>query len=413
MATIIYLDVDDEITSAAARIRSAPETKVGLVLPPGSRLATSRINFRLLAREGLERNRVLSIVAADPAARSIAASAGLPVFATVAEYEATIGPPRTPPPPAGPPPGDAAAPATDDGGAAAGSSVRSEGASARRRGRGAAAAAAGAAAASGAAAGTSSVVAGGAAGPSSAGAAPAPPRPEQLTADLLEPSIAESETVVAPTPAWQPPPKVPEAPPGPPEARARSGAATIAVVPAVRRRGVPSGLALALGGVLVALVILAAAAYLILPQATVVLTPVAVPVGPVDFVVRADPDATTVDAAGGVIPATRLSQDFTASGQYPATGQRVVQTKAKGSVTFKNCDTAGGHSNPGWVGRIDRVAGSAFATDARRESRPGDFDLAVTCADGSTSVVAVKPGRLATSRPGAITQIPPGFNPSW
>ena len=140
--------------------------------------------------------------------------------------------------------------------------------------------------------------------------------------------------MVAPTPAWQPPPAVPEAPPGPSEARARSGAATIAVVPAVRRRGVPERAGARARGLLVALVILAAAAYLLLPQATVVLTPVAVPVGPVEFVVRADPDATSVDAAGGVIPATRLSQDFTASGQYPATGQRVVQTKAKGSVTF-------------------------------------------------------------------------------
>ena len=102
MAAILYLDVDDEITCAAARIRAVTETKVALVLPPGSRLATSRINFRLLAREALERNRVLSIVAADPAARAIAASAGLPVHASVAEYEAEIGPPPTPgaPPPA-------------------------------------------------------------------------------------------------------------------------------------------------------------------------------------------------------------------------------------------------------------------------------------------------------------------------
>ena len=87
MATILYLDVDDEITTAAARIRGAADKTVAIVLPAGSRLATSRINFRLLAREGLERNRVLSIVAADPAARAIAASAGLPVYASVAEFE--------------------------------------------------------------------------------------------------------------------------------------------------------------------------------------------------------------------------------------------------------------------------------------------------------------------------------------
>ena len=43
MATIVYLDADDEITSAASRIRSADDARVGLVLPFGSRVATSRI----------------------------------------------------------------------------------------------------------------------------------------------------------------------------------------------------------------------------------------------------------------------------------------------------------------------------------------------------------------------------------
>ena len=50
--TIVYLDAEDEITSAAARIRAADDARVGLVLPFGSRVATSRINFRLLAARG-------------------------------------------------------------------------------------------------------------------------------------------------------------------------------------------------------------------------------------------------------------------------------------------------------------------------------------------------------------------------
>ena len=87
MATIVYLDVEDEITSAATRIRNAPETRVGLVLPMGSRLATSRINFRLLAREAMVNGRRLDLIAPDASARALAASAGLPVFASVAEYE--------------------------------------------------------------------------------------------------------------------------------------------------------------------------------------------------------------------------------------------------------------------------------------------------------------------------------------
>jgi len=84
MATgTVYLDVDDEITSAAARIRGSEATKVALVIPYGSRISTSRMNFRLLSREAIVNNRRLSIVASDPATRALAASAGLPVFASV------------------------------------------------------------------------------------------------------------------------------------------------------------------------------------------------------------------------------------------------------------------------------------------------------------------------------------------
>src|SRR6202795_3882301 len=96
-AGTVYLDVDDEITSAASRIRSSESTKVALVVPYGSRISTSRMNFRLLSREAVVNNRRLSIIAGDPATRALAASAGLPVFATVAEYDSAL---------AGPPPAD-------------------------------------------------------------------------------------------------------------------------------------------------------------------------------------------------------------------------------------------------------------------------------------------------------------------
>lgn len=90
MATIVYLDVEDEITSAATRIRTADDRRVALVLPFGSRVATSRINFRLLAREATLSGRRLDIVAPDASARSLAAAAGLPVFASVGEYEEAL-----------------------------------------------------------------------------------------------------------------------------------------------------------------------------------------------------------------------------------------------------------------------------------------------------------------------------------
>jgi Baseplate J-like protein len=87
LSHLVYLDSDDEITSAAARIRTTEAPQITLVLPYGSRLATSRINFRLLAREATERGKRLDIVCGDASARALAAAAGLPVHASVAAYE--------------------------------------------------------------------------------------------------------------------------------------------------------------------------------------------------------------------------------------------------------------------------------------------------------------------------------------
>jgi hypothetical protein len=87
---ILYLDVDDEITSVAGRIRQSEHERIAIVLPYGSRVATSRINLRLLARDATIRGKRLSIVAGDAATRALAASAGLPAFSTVGEYEESL-----------------------------------------------------------------------------------------------------------------------------------------------------------------------------------------------------------------------------------------------------------------------------------------------------------------------------------
>ena len=84
---VVYLDVDDEITSAAARIRRLESERLAFVLPYGSRLATSRINFRLLAREAAAHGKRLEIVAGDASARALAGSAGLVVYPSVAALE--------------------------------------------------------------------------------------------------------------------------------------------------------------------------------------------------------------------------------------------------------------------------------------------------------------------------------------
>jgi hypothetical protein len=118
MAAIVYLDVDDEITSAAARIRALDDERIALVLPLGSRLATSRINFRLLAREAEARGKRIEVITNDASARALAASAGLPTHVSVAAFEAPPAPPAPAAPPVPPGPAAGAADATGAAGPA-------------------------------------------------------------------------------------------------------------------------------------------------------------------------------------------------------------------------------------------------------------------------------------------------------
>jgi Baseplate J-like protein len=79
----IYLENDDEITSVIGRIRAVSESDAILVVPPGSRIATSRINFKLLAREAAERRMNLVAVSDEPQVRALAISAGLPAYDSI------------------------------------------------------------------------------------------------------------------------------------------------------------------------------------------------------------------------------------------------------------------------------------------------------------------------------------------
>src|SRR4051794_40520595 len=96
--SVSYLDVQDEITDAVTRLRSANDKRVILVLPPGSRIGTSRINFRLLLREAQQHGVALDVVSGEPGVRALAASAGARTFGSVgeAERQAIIPPPPDP-----------------------------------------------------------------------------------------------------------------------------------------------------------------------------------------------------------------------------------------------------------------------------------------------------------------------------
>lgn len=84
---LIYLEPDDEITTVVRRLRQADAPRLVLVVSGRSKATTSAVALRLLAQEAADQGRQIVLVA-DAAARALAAEAGIPAFASVAEANA-------------------------------------------------------------------------------------------------------------------------------------------------------------------------------------------------------------------------------------------------------------------------------------------------------------------------------------
>jgi len=435
---VLYLDVDDEITSAASRIRSTEEIRVAIVLPYGSRIATSRINFRLLARDATLSGKRLSVIAADAATRALAASAGLPIYASVAEYETSI----------------------DGGGGAAsggGLVVPVEAADAdvepapertpprqSAKGRGgrrkaveppaealwpaAGAATAGAAAAGAAAAGTAAadgvVVTGEVGAPRPPRMAPEPPAgspgeralrrsPSDIRRQASPgPAVAASlgSTASVATPAAVPGPRTP------------------AVVPAERvmadtpdrpffadrrfssftdRMPIVVGVAV----LALALIVGGVGAYLLLPTASVVITPKQTTIGPIQLTVTADPTKTEPDPVAKTVPAQTLPVQVDASQTFQVTGKRVEEKTATGRVRFRNKDFTSTNTIPkGSI--VSTQSGIRFRTDRTiTVARAQLVGLQIFPSTASVKVTAVKAGPEGNVEPNTILVIPRGEDP--
>ena len=345
MATIVYLDPDDEITSAAARIRDTADERVGLVIPFGSRVATSRINFRLLAREAGTNGKRLDLIAPDSSVRALAASAGLPVFASVGEYEGAL-----------------EAGLGDHGSSSA------------------------TLAAAAATASLTAAVAGG--DPSRSGSPATPPALVPGPAELDAAREAELDEIVR-----------------------RSRRPPVATG---RRRGPGTGLVVGLLFLVLAIVAAGAGALVLLPSATITLTPHIEPVGPVAFTVSADPAATAVDQAAHVIPATLVEIPVEVSGEYGATGTRVEETSAAGTVRWSNCDPTAAYTISS--GTIVRTAsGTAFSVREQVFLPVAGLSgvppkLQVSCTTSDVAVSAVLAGEGGNVPAGAIKVVPPKYN---
>ena len=420
---IHYLDVDDEVTTAVARLRASIEPHVALVLPPGSRVATSRINFRLLAREAALRDRRLAIVAPEAAVRSVALAAGVPAYATVGAYEAAV-----------------AEEAEQEE-----RERRRGGATQRRSAEGQA---------------RRDEIQRGATSPvPETGEIAREPR-GAAEGDAPRPGGAPDQAPAAGGTAAS---IVPVAPAGPrgtdTEADRRPGAGTKpgpGTTPGAGRgatggaRGAPSpgpalGTVTAAGGgagpaagtgprsagalpvvkkgvdskprrrrrwlvplaVLVVLVIAAGgAAYVLLPSATIVVTPVGVVEGPIQLQVTADPTATSVDQASLVIPARQISIPLSVSGTFPATGQKITETASTGSVTFVSNDTIDPVTIPAGT-TVATGDGVQFLTSTTIVTpRATVSGTTITPGTASTGVKAVAPGTGGNVGAHAITVVP-------
>lgn len=408
MAGVIYLDIDDEITSAAARIRGVDGRRVAVVLPYGSRVATSRINFRLLARDALTHEKRLAIVAGDAATRALAASAGLPVFASVGEYEEAMAAERGS---RGASAGSAGSAGSVSAGPVSAGPAASRSVSAARRqppaepedarsplDR------------------SETVVSPGVetAGAATTGTArrrrpdPAATIPLDLAADSASPEID------ALAPRARPGRPLPDAGPasGPMRAPAR-----VHPVPGGPWSGLGRNAFLVVLAVVgLAVLVAGVGAYLLLPSATAVVTPRQETIGPISLRIVASTGVTEPDVEAGTVPAQSIEVEVQAADTFPATGKRVEETKAKGAVRFRNYDpTSSNTIKKGSV--VSTGAGEKFRTDAELTLPAAQLILGdrteIIPSEAQVGVTAVDAGTDGNVEPNSITVVPRGENPDF
>jgi len=356
--SIAYLDPDDEITNAVARLRASKDVRVALVLPTGSRIATSRINFRLLAHEARAHSRRLAIVTAEPGVRAVAVSAGLPAYGTVVEYEAALQESSA---------GRTAAGSDEDATAITPGPARTAPGSSRARTR----------------------------------AGKGAPRDDLATA-------ATTAGVAAPVGAGYLPPVQAQAGAGAPAGMAHRGG--VPDLPVVSTRDRPQGGGrrwawIGISGLLVVALLVAAGwiAFNILPTATITVVPRTQAAQPVDLTVIADPTATAIDQVRGVVPAQVVTIPLTATDTFNATGTKPVDTAATGTVTFVSFNTGRSVFVPQGT-RVSTASGVAFGT-AKAVTVPRAKPLDPNGGRASVDVSAAASGPTGNVAAGAIDQV--------
>ena len=322
---IYYLDVDDEVTSAAARIRDSSDNRIALVLSGGARVATSRINFRLLAREARHRSKRLAIIAADPSVQSVARSAELPVYSSVGEYE------------------------------------RAEAARARGLADG--------------------------------------------TTTAASDALAELALTVGPGARAGVPVS------GGARADQAGRPSRVAGGPVGGNAGATSGRRVAkpaiigIGAVLV--LVLAASAFFFYPSATVAVTLRQEPIGPIVLSVKVDPAVAAANDQAGTVPGLSKAFPVSVSGTFDATGEKVDETAATGTVTFTTLQNLLDVPVPNGT-KVTTGGGTAFTTTAAVVVPKATLsaDLRLTPGKVDAPIQAVAKGLSGNAPAASIVRVP-------
>jgi hypothetical protein len=346
MATVCYLEIDDEITGAIARLRAVTDGEAILVVPGGSRIATSRINFKLLAREANERRLNVVAVSDEPQVRALAISAGLPAYDKMPAAEQALATFR-----------------------------EQDRALAQRLGR----------------------------DPDDRSAADDARRERAVataaSSATIAPNVAD-QTQVMPVLPWSTTPvgEIPrpavETPAGDARAVRETGS----------RRRIPIAPLLVAGLLLLLLAGVGYGAYLFLPTATITLSPAVTEIRPAPFTVVADPDVAVSDVDAGVVPAERLEVPLTLTSTFLATGVQAHETRATGVIRFRSENTL----NPVAVaiGTVVATAdGVEFETTEAANVPRADF---ATSTPGTIDVPirAIRPGIRGNVAAETITEVP-------
>jgi hypothetical protein len=82
---IIYIEPDDDVAAAIARIKKSPGDLVALALPRGSGLAQSIINLKILDREAKKAGHQVSLITTDKISKNLASQVGITVYPSANE----------------------------------------------------------------------------------------------------------------------------------------------------------------------------------------------------------------------------------------------------------------------------------------------------------------------------------------